>query len=45
MMEEDSESGSIQVDVNENLSNVRPLFSKDRNAEGFLGNFKEATLV
>ena len=45
MMAEESESAGIRIGVEKSRSDFRTLKSKDRNAEGFWGNFSDAMLV
>ena len=45
MMAEESESAGIKIGVEKSSSNLRTPKSKNRNAEGFWGNFTNAILV
>ena len=44
MMAEESEHAGIRVFLERSRNNFRTSKSKDRNAEGFWGNFADATL-
>ena len=45
MMAEESEGAGIRTGVEKSRSDFRTEESKDKNAEGFWGNFADATLV